>query len=133
LKTEGVLERKGDGSITEGKFILNAGIGQGRLTENLKTDFELIDDAVHVPDADSIEMVYRLLDEEGIFVGASSALNVAAAVQVAKKLGPGHNIVTIICDGAYRYQSRLFSKKWLEQKGLMGAIPQHLQKYASSL
>ncbi|KAJ3372763.1 Cysteine synthase 1 [Kappamyces sp. JEL0680] len=81
------------------------GIGQGRITENLKPDLELIDDAVHVPDAESIAMVYRLLDEEGLFVGASSALNVAAAVQVAKKLGPGHRIATIICDGAYRHKN----------------------------
>jgi cysteine synthase A len=124
LKKDGLLERTGDGSITEG-------IGQGRLTDNLKPDFELIDDAVHVPDSESIEMVYRLLDEEGLFVGASSALNVAAAVQVAKKMGPGHNIVTIICDGAYRYQSRLFSKKWLETKGLFDSIPPTLHKYAS--
>ncbi|KAJ3303613.1 Cysteine synthase 1 [Kappamyces sp. JEL0829] len=121
-KTEGILERQGDGSITEG-------IGQGRITENLKPDLELIDDAVHVPDAESIAMVYRLLDEEGLFVGASSALNVAAAVQVAKKLGPGHRIATIICDGAYRYQSRLFSRKWLESKELLQHIPAHLAKY----
>lgn len=101
------------------------------MTENLKPDLDLIDDAVHVPDAESIEMVYRLLDQEGLFVGASSALNVAAAVQVAKKLGPGHNIVTIICDGAYRYQSRLFSRKWLESKDLLKCIPSHLHKYVS--
>jgi cysteine synthase len=118
------LERTGDGSITEG-------IGQGRLTENLKPDFDLIDDAVHVKDAESIEMVYRLLDEEGLFVGASSALNVVAAVKVAKELGPGHRVCTIICDGAYRYQSRLFSKKWLESKGLFSAVPTHLHRYAS--
>ncbi|KAL2915849.1 Cysteine synthase 1 [Polyrhizophydium stewartii] len=124
LKKTGALERTGAGSITEG-------IGQGRLTDNLAPDFELLDDAVHVPDEASIEMVYRLLDEEGLFVGASSALNVAAAVQVAKILGPGKTIATIICDGAYRYQSRLFSKAWLESKGLLSAIPAHLQRYVS--
>lgn len=84
LKKRGALERTGDGSITEG-------IGQGRLTENLEKYFPFIDDAVHIPDADSIRMVYSLLDQEGLFVGASSALNVAAAVKVAQNLGPGHN------------------------------------------
>jgi len=69
------------------------------------------------------------LDEEGLYLGASSALNVAAAKQVAEKMGPGNTIVTILCDGAYRYADRLFSKKWLEQKNLTGAIPKHLEKY----
>lgn len=121
-KKEGQLTRTGDSSITEG-------IGQGRLTDNLAPDWDLIDDAIHVPDSETIEMVYRLLDEEGIFVGASSALNVVAAVKMAKQLGPGKKIATVICDGAARYQSRLFSKKWLESKGLLSAIPDHLHKY----
>lgn len=124
LKRSGVLERTGDGSITEG-------IGQGRLTDNLAPDFGLLDDAVHVTDAESIAMVYRLLDEEGLFVGASSALNVVAAVKVAKQIGPGKAVATIICDGAYRYQSRLFSRKWLESKKLLNAIPDKLQKYVT--
>ncbi|KAJ3293427.1 Cysteine synthase 1 [Borealophlyctis nickersoniae] len=123
-KKTGQLERTGLSSITEG-------IGQGRLTDNLAPDFELLDDAVHVPDEETIALLYRLLDEEGIFIGASSALNVASAAEMAKKLGPGKTIVTMICDGAYRYQSRLFSKTWLEGKGLLGAIPDHLQKYVS--
>lgn len=75
-------------------------------------------------------------------MGASTALNVVAAEMMAKELGAGNNIVTILCgtmfslrwtneiDGAYRYQTRLFSKKWLESKGLRSAIPDHLQKYA---
>ncbi|KAI1317424.1 hypothetical protein EDD11_008488 [Mortierella claussenii] len=122
IKSGGKLNDRSGSSITEG-------IGQGRVTDNLKPDIELIDDALHISDEKSIEMVYRLLDEEGIYVGASSALNVAAAVEMAQKLGPGKNIVTILCDGAYRYQSRLFSKKWIESKGLTNAIPEHLKKY----
>ncbi|RKO86419.1 cysteine synthase [Blyttiomyces helicus] len=122
LKTTGVLERTGAGSITEG-------IGQGRVTGNLDEDFDLIDDAVHVSDAETIEMVYRLLDEEGIFVGASSALDFVAAVKVARMLGPGHTVAIILCDGAYRYQSRLFSRTWLETKGILSADPDHLHKY----
>jgi len=63
-------------------------------------------------------------------MGASSALNVVAAEMMAKELGSGNTVVTILCDGAYRYQTRLFSKKWLESKNLRFAIPDHLQKYA---
>ncbi|KAJ3046134.1 Cysteine synthase 1 [Rhizophlyctis rosea] len=120
----GQLERTGASSITEG-------IGQGRLTDNLAPDFKLLDGAVHIPDEETIEMLYRLLDEEGLFIGASSALNVVAAVKVAEKLGKGKTVVTMICDGAYRYQSRLFSRKWLEAKGLFEAIPEHLRRYVS--
>jgi cysteine synthase A len=79
------------------------GIGQGRVTSNLAPDLELLSGAIHVPDSASINMVYRLLHEEGIYVGASSALNVWAAGELARKLGKGKTIVTILCDGAYRY------------------------------
>ncbi|KAI8064186.1 cysteine synthase [Gongronella butleri] len=120
--TKGQLERTGNGSITEG-------IGQGRITDNLGQDKELIDSAVHVKDEESIHMVYRLLHEEGIYVGASSALNVVAAMKMAKQLGKNKKIVTVLADGAYRYQSRLFSRQWLESKNLLTAIPEHLQKY----
>ncbi len=85
--------------------------------------------AVHVPDAESIKMVYRLLDEEGLYVGASSALNAYAATLVAAKLPEGSTVVTMLCDGAYRYQTRLFSRVWLQSKGLDKAIPQELHKY----
>ncbi|ORX46733.1 cysteine synthase [Hesseltinella vesiculosa] len=119
--TTGKFDREG-GSITEG-------IGQGRITDNLDQDKDLIDGAFCIPDEESVHMLYRLLDEEGIYVGASSALNVVAAAKMAKQLGPGKKIVTILCDGAYRYQSRLFSRQWLESKKLLTAIPEHLQKY----
>lgn len=117
-----VLNERSGSSITEG-------IGQGRVTTNLQQDVDLIDDALYISDEKSIEMVYRLLDEEGLYVGASTALNVVAAVEMAKILGPGKKIVTVLCDGAYRYQSRLFSRKWLESKELLHAIPEHLKKY----
>ncbi|KAK0945059.1 Cysteine synthase 1 [Friedmanniomyces endolithicus] len=115
-------ERKGS-SITEG-------IGQGRITANLQPDVELLDGALKIEDAKSIEMVYRCLDEEGLYLGASSCLNVAAARDLAVKLGPGKTIVTILCDGAYRYADRLFSKKWLHEKGLWEAVPERLRSYA---
>jgi cysteine synthase len=118
----GKLKERTGGSITEG-------IGQGRVTENLALEVEELDGAVHISDEKSIEMVYRCLDEEGLYLGASSALNVVAAKEVAERLGPGHTVVTVLCDGAYRYADRLFSGKWLESKGLRGAIPKRLEKY----
>ncbi|KAJ1813515.1 Cysteine synthase 1 [Coemansia sp. RSA 2599] len=122
IKSKGQEMIRGGSSITEG-------IGQGRITANLQPDIDLVDDALKIPDEATIAMLYRLLDEEGIYLGASSALNVVAAYEMAKILGPGKTVVTILCDGAYRYQSRLFSRKWLESKGLVDAIPEHLQKY----
>jgi len=62
-------------------------------------------------------------------MGASACLNVVAAKEVAEKLGPGHTVVTILCDGAYRYAERLFSRTWLEEKGLLSSIPEHLTRY----
>lgn len=110
---EGKLEREGS-SITEG-------IGQGRITKNLKD--APIDDAIQIPDEETMSMFFRLLDEEGLFVGASAALNVVAAVKVAKKLGPGHTVATVLCDGAQRYYSRLLNKKWLDEKKLLHTLP----------
>lgn len=118
----GKLKERQGGSITEG-------IGQGRVTDNLKQEVSELDGAVHIPDEKSIEMVYRCLDEEGLYLGASSALNVVAAKEVAHRLGPGHTVVTILCDGAYRYADRLFSEKWLQSKNLRESIPPKLEKY----
>jgi cysteine synthase A len=105
----GELKAVGGGSITEG-------IGTSRITKNLERT--VIDDAVMPSDQEAVDMVYRLLHEEGLFLGGSSGLNVAAAVQVARELGPGHTIVTILCDSGARYQSRLFDADWLAEKGL---------------
>jgi len=82
-----------------------------------------LDGAVQIHDERSIAMVYTLLKNEGLFLGSSSALNCVAAHDVAKELGPGNTVVTILCDGASRYQSRLFSKSWLEGKQLYDAVP----------
>jgi cysteine synthase len=112
----GALKATGSGSITEG-------IGIGRITANLQG--APIDDAVHVEDADTVRFVYRLLREEGLFLGSTSGINVAAAVRVARELGPGHTVVTVLCDGGAKYQSRLFNPEWLRAKGLAaeGATP----------
>ncbi|KAH3664286.1 hypothetical protein OGAPHI_004638 [Ogataea philodendri] len=124
VKTGGKsLERSGS-SFTEG-------IGQGRITNNVAQDIELADDAFLIPDEESIAMLYRLLDEEGIYVGGTSALNVVAAVKAAQTLPENSNVVTILADSAHKYSDRIFSKSWLESKGLYSAIPEHLKKYAT--
>lgn len=110
----GRLERSEGSSITEG-------IGQGRVTNNLKD--APIDDAFLIQDTDAVETVFRLLHEEGFFVGASSGLNVVGAVKAAKLMGPGHTIVTCLCDTGQRYYGKLFSKKVLEERGLLEAVP----------
>lgn len=97
------------GSITEG-------IGQIRVTANIAG--APVDDALRIPDAPILEMVHYLSRCEGLFLGSSAALNVLGAVQVARRLGPGKTIVTILCDGAGRYLSRLFNDQWLAEKGL---------------
>jgi cysteine synthase A len=108
----GVLKATGSGSITEG-------IGIGRITANMQG--APIDDAVYIEDAETVRYVYRLLREEGLFVSSTSGINVAAAVQVARDLGPGHTVVTVLCDTGSKYLSRLFNREWLAQKGLLEA------------
>jgi cysteine synthase len=109
----GALKATGSSSITEG-------IGIGRVTANLAQ--ARIDSAVHVEDTDTVSYVYRLLREEGLFLGSTSGINVAAAVRVARELGPGHTVVTVLCDGGAKYASRLFSAAWLEQKGFASLV-----------
>ena len=102
LKSEGT-------SITEG-------IGQGRVTANLegfKPDLSFF-----IPDAESLAITFALLKDEGIALGLSSGVNVAGAIRLARELGPGHTIVTMLCDPATRYQSRLFNPQFLRSKGL---------------
>ncbi|MCP1677095.1 cysteine synthase A [Natronocella acetinitrilica] len=105
----GTPEVEGSGSITEG-------IGSTRVTSNLEGT--PLDDAYSIPDQEAVSMVYRLLHEEGLFLGSSSGVNVVAAVRLARDLGPGHTIATILCDGGSRYYSRLFNAEWLAGKGL---------------
>jgi cysteine synthase A len=96
-------------SITEG-------IGQSRVPGNL--DGALIDDALKIPDAEALEQVFDLLQHEGLSVGGSAGINVAAAIRLARQMGPGHVIATILCDGGARYQSKLFNPTYLLSKGL---------------
>ena len=77
-----------------------------------------IDDAVRIGDAEALGQVFDLLRHEGLSVGGSAGLNVAAAIRVARDLGPGRTVVTILCDGGSRYQSKLFNPEFLRSKGL---------------
>jgi cysteine synthase A len=96
-------------SITEG-------IGQSRVPDNLAG--APIDDAERIPDAEALEQIFSLLIHEGLSVGTSAGVNVAAAIRVAKSMGPGHTIVTVLCDGGSRYQSKLFNPEFLRSKDL---------------
>jgi cysteine synthase A len=104
----GKLESEGS-SITEG-------IGQGRVTRNIEG--APVDEAYRIPDAEALAFVFDLLRSEGLCVGGSSGINVAGAVRLAKDLGPGHTVVTILADSGTRYQSKLFNPAFLKGKGL---------------
>jgi cysteine synthase A len=106
--TTGVLKSEGS-SITEG-------IGQGRITRNLEG--LRVDHSFRIADDEAVRIVFDLLAEEGLFVGASSGINVAGAMALARALGPGHTIVTILCDGGARYASKLFDPGFLRARGL---------------
>jgi cysteine synthase len=110
---DGELKTDGGSSITEG-------IGTGRVTGNLEGT--PVDDAMRIADAQTMNFVYRLLREEGLLLGSTSGINVAAAVALAKQMGPGHTIVTILCDGGAKYQSRLFNRAWVTEKGFLEAV-----------
>jgi cysteine synthase A len=107
IKT-GELKSSGN-SITEG-------IGQGRVTANLEG--APIDDAYQIPDEEALPIIFDLLENEGLCMGGSTGINIAAAIRMARDLGPGHIIVTILCDYGTRYQSKLFNPAFLRSKGL---------------
>mgnify|MGYP001790884525 FL=1 len=104
----GEIKSEGN-SVTEG-------IGNGRITGNMEG--VPIDDAIQIDDHEALRVIYQLLYKEGLFMGGSVGINVAAAVALAKQMGPGHTIATILCDGGSRYQSKIFNREWLESKGL---------------
>jgi cysteine synthase A len=114
--TTGVLKAEGS-SITEG-------IGQGRITANLED--APIDVAYQIPDAEAVPLIFDLLEHEGLCLGGSSGINVAGAIRLARELGPGHTIVTILADYGTRYQSKLFNPEFLRSKGL--PVPPWLER-----
>ncbi len=112
--------KHGEARVVGGASI-SEGIGSTRITANFEG--APIDDAEMIPDQECVDTVYRLLYEEGLFLGGSSGINVAAAVRVARRLGPGHVIVTVLCDTGSRYQSRLYNPDWLKEKDLLPRVP----------
>ena len=105
----GIIGLWSGSSITEG-------IGQGRVTGNLGA--AQIDDAYQIPDTEMLPIVFDLLQHEGLLMGGSTGINVAGAIRLARDLGPGKTIVTILCDSGSRYQSKLFNPEFLKAKGL---------------
>ncbi len=101
---------------TEGSSITE-GIGNSRVTANMED--VPIDDAIQVDDVEAVRVVYQLLEKDGLFMGGSVGINVGATVALAKQMGPGHTIVTVLCDSGTRYQSKLFNREWLQEKGLL--------------
>ncbi|MFO0993399.1 MAG: cysteine synthase A [Hyphomicrobiales bacterium] len=115
-------ELKSEGSsITEG-------IGQGRITKNIEG--AIIDDAFQIPDSEAIPIAFDLLEHEGLCMGGSTGINVAGAIRLAKQMGPGHTIVTILCDYGTRYQSKMFNPTFLREKNL--PVPAWLERQASA-
>jgi cysteine synthase A len=114
--TTGKLKSEGS-SITEG-------IGQGRITKNL--DDAPIDTAYQIPDAEAVPIIFDLLEHEGLCLGGSSGINIAGAIRLARELGPGHTIVTVLADYGTRYQSKLFNPEFLRSKDL--PVPPWLER-----
>jgi cysteine synthase A len=104
------------GDLTVTGSSITEGIGQSRVPANLQD--APIDDALRIPDAEALEQVFDLLIHEGISIGGSAGINVAAAIRIAREMGAGHTIVTILCDGGARYQSKLFNPEFLRSKNL---------------
>ncbi len=117
--TTGELKAEGS-SITEG-------IGQGRITANL--DGFTPDHAFFIDDNESAAITFNLMHEEGLAVGQSTGVNVAGAIRLAREMGPGHTIVTMLCDGAARYQSRLFNPQFLRSKGI--PVPEWMDRQST--
>ena len=118
--TSGALKSEGT-SITEG-------IGQGRITANL--DGLTPDAAFQIPDEEALKIVFDLAEHEGMLLGGSSGINVSGAIRLAQKMGPGHTIVTILCDGGMRYASKLFNPDFLRSKNL--PVPHWMERDTSS-
>jgi cysteine synthase len=95
---------------------ISEGIGQGRVTKNIEG--APVDEAYRIPDAEALPIVFDLVKHEGLVLGGSSGINVAGAIRLARDLGPGHTVVTILADSGTRYQSKLFNPGFLKQKGL---------------
>ncbi|MEM8604044.1 MAG: cysteine synthase A [Cyanobacteria bacterium P01_H01_bin.121] len=107
------------GTISPEGNSITEGIGNSRITANMEG--VPIDDAIQIADPEALRVVYQLLKQDGLFMGGSVGINVGAAVALAKEMGPGHTIITILCDSGSRYQSRIYNEAWLQSRGL--AVP----------
>jgi cysteine synthase A len=105
-----------DGELKAEGTSISEGIGQGRVTANLED--LVVDHPFRVTDEEMLEVLYDLVQHEGLCLGGSSGINIAGAIKLARELGPGHTIVTILCDHGSRYQSKLFNPQFLAEKGL---------------
>jgi len=111
------------GEINTDGSSITEGIGNSRITANMQG--APADDAIQIDDPTCVKMIYQLLHKEGLFMGGSVGINVAAAYQLAKQMGPGQTIVTVLCDSGTRYQSRLYNKQWLVEKGLLAGVEEY--------
>jgi cysteine synthase A len=117
------LFKNGEAKSTPGGSIAE-GIGLGRVTPIIKQ--ARVDDAYLIPDEEAVPLIYELLEHEGLCLGGSSGINVAGAIRLAKTLGPGHTVVTVLCDSGNRYQSKLFNPEFMRSKNL--PVPAWLEK-----
>jgi cysteine synthase A len=108
------------GSITEG-------IGLGRVTPIIKD--AKVDEAYVIPDEEAVSIIYELLEHEGLCLGGSTGINIAGAIRLARQMGPGHTIVTVLCDSGYRYQSKLFNPDFMRSKNL--PVPEWLERHSA--
>ncbi len=104
------------GELKSGGSSITEGIGQGRVTKNVEAT--PVDEPFQIPDEEAVPIIFDLLQHEGLCLGGSTGINVAGAIRLAKKLGPGHTIVTILCDSGARYQSKLFNPTFLRSRNL---------------
>jgi cysteine synthase len=117
------LFKHGEVKVTPGGSITE-GIGLNRVTPIIET--AKVDDAFLIPDEEAVLIIYELLEHEGLCLGGSTGINIAGAIRLAKQLGPGHTIVTILCDSGFRYQSKLFNPQFMRSKNL--PVPEWLEK-----
>ena len=120
------LFKHGKAKSTPGDSITE-GIGLGRVTPVIET--AVVDDAFLIPDEEAVTVIYELLEHEGLCLGGSTGINIAGAIRLAKELGPGKTIVTILCDSGNRYQSKLFNPDFMRSKNL--PTPDWLEKHSN--
>ena len=105
-----------DGELKSEGNSISEGIGQGRITKNLEK--AIVDECFQITDHQALPIIYNLLQDEGLCMGGSTGINIAGAIEMGGKMGPGHTIVTILCDWGHRYQSKVFNPSFLREKGL---------------